>query len=147
MSITMVVSVVWIFMQLKLVRCIAVRLLVLLQHSSSLCTHLCSKRLSYDQRILALICRLRTGCYNLATGCYALAAVRYRWKFPGMISPWALPYRDCSLVWNFHIMGRDGRLWLVVGAGTSTLYKHHSRRSVIHQLLSAYSSKLLCQIK
>jgi len=30
---------------------------------------------------------------------------------------------DRSLVWNFHVKGSDGRLWLVVAAGSSALYK------------------------
>jgi len=78
--------------------------------------------------------RSRTGCYNVAT-------VRYRWKFPGLISVRALR--------NFHMSwaATDVSDWLLQLA--PALYKHRSRRSVIHQLLSvsAYSSRLLWQIK
>jgi len=41
----------------------------------------------------------------------------------------------------------DVSYWLLVAPGASALYKHRSRRSIINQLLSAYSSRLLWQIK
>ena len=94
----------------------------------------CYCHLSYNRRISALIYCLWTGWYSLATGQYCL-----RWKFPG----WCQCERFCrdrSLVWNFHISWAatdvsDCLLHLVLAP---VLYKHHSRRSIIHQLLSAY---------
>ena len=54
---------------------------------------------------------------------------------------------DRSLVWNFHMSwaATDVSDWLLQLA--LALYKDRSKRSVIHQLLSAYSSTLLWQIK
>jgi len=56
-------------------------------------------------------------------------------------------YRERSLVWNFHMSwaATDVSDWLLQLA--PVLYKHCSRRSIIHQLLSTYSSRLIWQIK
>jgi len=53
---------------------------------------------------------------------------------------------DRSLVRNIHMSwaATDVSDWLLQLA--LVLYKHHSRWSIIHQLLSAYSSRLLWQI-
>jgi len=65
---------------------------------------------------------LADGCNNLATGCY-------RWKFRGLISVQAL--RNFHMSWAATYVSN----WLLQLA--LALYKHRSRRSVIHQLLSA----------
>jgi len=101
--------------------------------------------LSYNRRISALIHRLRIGCYNIAMGCYhqqwSVIDVNSRGWFSVSTSI------DHSLVCNFYMScaATDVSNWLL--QLVLVLYKHRSRRSIIHQLLSAYSSRLLLQIK